>query len=64
MLIERWILPFGGCGRQEFDKAYSFQMGRYDSKLMSDLATVAEHNGQKGRAKAYKFRPEILQPVQ
>lgn len=48
---------------QEFDKAYSFRMGRYDSKLMSDFAILAEHNGQKGRAKAYQFRAKILLPV-
>lgn len=48
---------------EEFQKAYSLQMGRYDSQLMSDLADLSEHLGQKGRAKAYRLRAKILLPV-
>lgn len=48
---------------EEFQKAYSLQMGRYDSQLMSNLADLSEHLGQKGRAKAYRLRAKILLPV-
>ncbi|MBR1702956.1 MAG: hypothetical protein IJ716_13575 [Lachnospiraceae bacterium] len=45
---------------EEYRAAYAIDAGRYSSRLMKDFAELAEYRGQKGMAKAYCFRAEIL----
>ena len=47
----------------ELKKAFTYAHGKYCPELMNDFAILAEHYNESGKAKAFRFRAEILKPV-